>query len=103
MNKSYFHLFLEKMIFPNRDHDVRQTIQEVEATSWLLREHIRERELAATHRLGRMRRLRMLEEKKARKREADFDKIQTTTEIDAEHLCADFASEPFYTKLYNPR
>ena len=103
MNKSYFHLFLEKMIFPNREHDVRQTIQEVEATSWLLREHIRGRELAATHRLGRMRRLRMLEEKKAQKREAGFDKIKTTAEVDAEHLCADFASESFYTKLYNPR
>ena len=39
--------------------------EEVEATSWRLRETIRVRELAATHRLGRMRRLLMLEEQKA--------------------------------------
>ena len=48
--------------------DVRNIIDEVvliEATSQRLRECIRVRELAATHRLGKMCRLRMLEKQKA--------------------------------------
>ena len=45
--------------------NAHQMIAEEEATSWRLRECIRVRELAATHRLGRMRRLRMLEDQKA--------------------------------------
>ena len=36
--------------------------EEVEATSWRLRETIQVRELAATHRLGQMRSLLKLEE-----------------------------------------
>ena len=55
---------------------VRKIIAEIEATSWRLRETIRVRELTATHRLGQMRRLRMLEEQKAWKREAGFDCIE---------------------------
>ena len=34
------------------EYDIRNIIAEVEATSWRLRETIRVRELAATHRLG---------------------------------------------------
>ena len=59
------------------ERDVRKIIAEVEAASWRLRECMRLRELAATHRLGRMRRLRMLEEQKTWKREAGFDRIET--------------------------
>ena len=80
------------MIFGNREHDVRQMNEEVEATRWRLRECIRVRRLAVTHRLGRMRRLRMFKEKKAWKREADFDRIGTTAEMDAERLRAGFDS-----------
>ena len=101
---SLFCLILEKMIFQNRKHDVRQMIEEVKATSWRLRECIQVRELCATHRLVRqMRRLRMLEEQKAWKREVGFDRIETTAEMDTDRLRAGLDSEPFYTKLYNLR
>ena len=83
--------------------DARKIIADVEATSWRLCETIRVRELAATHRLGQMRRLRMLEEQKAWKREADFDRIETTAEMDAERFRTSIVSEPFYSKLCNPR
>ena len=45
----------------------------------------------------------MLEEKKAWKREAGFDRTETTAEMDAERLRAGFDPQPFYTELYNPR
>ena len=91
------------MIFPNRKHDVRQMIEEVNATSWRLHECIRVRELAATLRLGKMRRLRMLEEQKGWKREAGFDRIEITAEMDEQRLRTGFDSQSFYIKLYNPR
>ena len=47
------------------ESDVRKVIADVGATSWRLSETIRVRELAATHRLGHMRRFQMLEEQKA--------------------------------------
>ena len=102
MNASYtglFHLSLKKL--PIKEHDVRKFITEVEAINWRLRECIRE--LAATHILGQMHRLRTLEEQKAWKREASFDRIEITAEMDARHLRAGCGSEPFYIKLYNPR
>ena len=37
-----------------KEHDFAKIIAEIEATSWRLRETIRVRELAATHRLGQM-------------------------------------------------
>ena len=36
-------------------------------------------------------------------RESDFDRIETTAERNARYLLAGFDSEPFYTKLYNPK
>ena len=68
------------------ESDVRKIIAEVQATSWGLSECIRVRELAATHRLGQLRRLRMLEKQKARKREGGFDHIDTSAEIDAQRF-----------------
>ena len=50
------------------------------------------------HRLEQMRCSRVLEEQKAWKREADFDRIEIIAEIHA-----GFDSEPLYTELYNPR
>ena len=85
------------------ERNVRKIIAEVEATSWRLRECIRARELAATLRLGRMRRLRMLEKQRAWKREAGFDRIEITAEMDEQRFRTSVDSEPFYTKLYNPR
>ena len=55
--------FYEKMTVDGRDI-TKIIAEEVEATSWRLREMIRVRELSATHRLGQMRRLLMLEEQK---------------------------------------
>ena len=54
----------------------------VKATSWRLRETIRVRELAATHRLGQMRRFLMLQEQKTWKQEFGFDRIETAAEMD---------------------
>ena len=65
VNASYTTFFssgFEKMSID--EIDVRKIIAEVQATSWRLRECIRVRELAATQRLGQIRRLRMLEEQK---------------------------------------
>ena len=63
---------------PFKERDVRKRIAEVEATSWRPREYIPARELAAMHRLERMRRLQMLEEQKGLKRGAGFDRIEIT-------------------------
>ena len=49
---------------------------------WRLRETIPAAELAATHRLGQMRRLLMNEKHKAWKREFGFDRIETAAEMD---------------------
>ena len=65
------------------ERDITNIIAEVKATSWCLRETIRVRELAATHRLGQMRRSRILEEQKAWKQEAGFGYIDTAPELDA--------------------
>ena len=83
---------------------MRKITAEVEGRSWRLREYIRVTELAAIHRLGQMCRLRMLEEQKAWKREADFDHIDTATEMDARRSRTNLVSEPFfYSKMSNPR
>ena len=75
----------------------------IDATCWRLRECIRGRELAVTHRLERMRRLRMLEEQKAWKREAGFGRIENIVEMREQHSLAGFRLEPLNSKLYNPR
>ena len=65
------------------EHVIKKMVgEEVEATSWHLRETIRVRELAATHRLGQMRRLLMLEEHKTWKQKFGFDRIETAAEMD---------------------
>ena len=97
----FCHSILKKM--PIKERDVRKIIADVESISWRLRECIGVREHTATYRLGRMRRLRMLEEQKASKQEVGFDRIETTAEMGAERLHASFDSQLFYTKLYNPR
>ena len=50
-----------------------------------------------------MRRLQILEEQKAWKREAGYDRIMIIAEICEQHSFGGFCSEPFYSKLYNPR
>ena len=103
VNVSYtaFLYDFEKMTVDERD--ITNVIGEVEATSWRLRETIRVRELAATYRLGQMRRLRMLEEQKAWKREVGFGRTETAAEMDAQRFRTNLVSEPFYSKMCNPR
>ena len=45
----------------------------------------------------------MLEEQKDWKRDAGFDRIEITAEMDAQRPRTGFDWESFYTKLYNPR
>ena len=85
------------------ERDVRQIIAEVKVTSWRLREGVQARELAATHILGRMHHLRMLEEQKVWKREAGFDRIEITADMDEQRFRTGLDSESFYTKLYRLR
>ena len=99
----FFICFLKKIIFPDREQDARKIIREIEVTCWNLRERIRVRELASTHRLERMRCLRMLEEQKPWKREASFDRIEIIAEMHAQRVNAGFDSEPLHTGLYHPR
>ena len=86
-----------------KERDVQKIIPEVEAISWRVRECARARKLAATQRLVQMRRLWMLEEQKAWKREAGFERIDITAEIDAQRFRTILDLKHFYTKLYNPR
>ena len=94
-----------KKMLVDEERDITKMIaKEVEATSWRLRETIRVRELAVTHRLGQMRRLFMLEEQKTWKQEADFDYIETAAEMDARRSRSNIISETFfYRNMFNPR
>ena len=47
--------------------------------------------------------LRMLEERKAWKREGGFNRIDTAAEMDAKRFRTSLVSEPFYSKLFNLR
>ena len=100
VNASYtvFLTDFEKMTVDERD--ITNMIAEVETTSWRLRETVRVRELAATH---RMRRLLMLEEKKSWKREVGFDRIETAAKMDAQRFRTNLVSEPFFDRnMFNP-
>ena len=86
------------------ERDIRNTIADTQATSWRLHETIRVRELAATHRLGQMRRLLMIEEQKAWKREAGFDYIERAAEMDARRSRSNTVSKTFFCRnVFNPR
>ena len=65
-----------------KERDFARMSENVEATIWRLRETIRVVELAATHRLGQMRRLLMHEKHKTWKREFGFNRIETAAEMD---------------------
>jgi hypothetical protein len=71
-----------------------------------VREFVRDRELASSHKLEQMRRVRVLEKQAAWKREGGFDIIEIIAEMH-EHILrrlhAGFDSEPLCTGLYNPR
>ena len=60
----------------------KRIFEDVEASIWRIRETIRVGELAATHRLGQMRRLLMHENHNTWKREFGFDRTETAAEMD---------------------
>ena len=105
VNARYTAFFLLFKKMPVDERDITNMIAEdVEATCWRLHETIRVRELAATHRLGQMRRLLMLEEYKAWKQDANFDYIETAAETDARRSRSNIVSESFFYKnMFNPR
>ena len=75
--------------------DIAKMVAEVEATSW---------RACATHRLEQMRRLLMLEEHKAWKREFGFDRIETAAEMDETRFRTSPVPAPlFYRNMSNPR
>ena len=81
-------------------------IAEVEETSWRIRETIRVRELAVTHRLGQISRLIMPEKHKTWKREFGFDRIETAAEMDENRSRTSTSPVPdpfFYSNMVNPR
>ena len=89
-----------------KEHDFAKMIAEVEETSWHIRETIRGRELAATHRLGQMRRLLMLEEHEIWKREFGFDCIETAAEMVEKRSRTSTSPVPdplFYRNMAIPR
>ena len=90
---------LKKMTVDGRDI-TKMIAEEVEATSWRLHETVRVRELAATHRLGQMRRLLMFEEHKTWKREFGFDYIEIAAEMDARYSNS---KTFFYRDMFNPK
>ena len=80
--------------------------EDLEATICRLREMVRVAKLAATHRLGQMRRLLMHENRKTWKREFGFDCIETAAEMDEK--CSRTSASPvpnpfFYRNMVIPR
>ena len=88
------------------ERDVRFIIAELEAACWRVRTLIRAWELASSHGLEQMRRVRMLEMQEAWKRKGGFDRIEIIVETHSQNLRrlhTGFDSEPLYTGLYNNR
>ena len=89
-----------------KERDFVKISEDVEATIWRLRETIRVAELAATHRLGKMRRLLMHKKHKAWKREFGFDRIETAAEMDEKRSRTSTSLVPdpfFYRNMVIPR
>ena len=90
----------------DKGHDFARMSEDVEATIGRLRETIRVAELAATHRLGQIRRLLMHEKRKAWKREFGFDRIETAAEMDEKRSRTSTSPVPdpsFYRNMVIPR
>ena len=89
-----------------KERDFARISEDVEATTWRIQETILVEELAATYRLGQMRRLLMHEKHKARKREFGFGRIETTTEMDEKRSRTSTSPVPdpfFYRNMVIPR
>ena len=88
-----------------KERDFARISEDVEATIWRIRETIRIRELAVTHRLGQMRHLLMHKKYKTWKREFVFDCIETATEMDEKRSRTSTSSVPvplFYRNMVIP-
>ena len=89
-----------------KERDFARISEYVEATIWRIRETIRVGELAATHRLGQLRRLLMHEKHKIWKRKFAFDRFETATEMDEKRSCTSTSPVPdpfFYRNMVIPR
>ena len=89
-----------------KEREFVRIFEDVEATIWRLRETIRVAELAATHRLGQMRRFLMHEKHKAWKRKFGFHRIETAAEIDEKRSRTSTSPVPdpfFYQNMVIPR
>ena len=81
-------------------------IEDVAAKIWRIRETIRVGELAATRRLGQMRRLLMHEQHKIWKREFGFDRNDAAAEMDEKRSRTSTSPAPypyFYRKIVIPK
>ena len=91
---------------PYPEREFRLMIAKLAATRGRVREVIRDRKLASSHKSEQMQRVRMLEKQTAWKREGGFDRIEIIAEMHERTLrppYAGFDSEPLYTGLYNLR
>ena len=89
-----------------KERDSIRMSEDVGATIWRLQETIIVAELAATHRLGQMRRLLMHEKHKAWKREFGFDRIETAAEMVEKRSRTSTSPVPspfFYRNMVIPR
>ena len=89
-----------------KESDFARMSEDVEATIWRIRETILVGELAATPRLGQMRRLLMHKKHKTWKREFGFDRIETATELDEKRSRNSTSPVPdplFYQNMVIPR
>ena len=83
------------MTFPERD--VRLMMEDLAATHWRGHELIRVRELAPSHKIEQMRRVRMLEKQAAWKREGGLNRIEIVAGLHGQTLIrlhAGFDPEP---------
>ena len=88
-----------------KERDFARISEDVEATIWRILETIRVGELAATHRLGQIRRLLMHEKHKTWKREFGCDRIETATKMDEKRSRTSTSPDPdpfFYRNMVIP-
>ena len=64
------------------ERDFARMSEDLGTTIWRLRETVRVAKLAATHRLGQIRSLRMRERHTVWKREFGYDRLETAAEMD---------------------
>ena len=106
VNASTCVFYLVFFLMTVKEHKFAMIADDVEATIWRIRETIRVRELAATRRLGQIRRSLILEEHKIWKREFGFDRIETAAEMGetCSRTSTSLVPDPFfYRNMVIPR